>query len=124
VDLLLDTQILVWLQTGDPRLSAAANSAIFDPANSLLVSSVVAWEYSDLMRRGRLPVNVELDPLLIEFAMAVVHFPGDVWQNVRALPDIHRDPVDRMLIAHALAMSAPLVTADEKIQQYPVKFIW
>jgi PIN domain nuclease of toxin-antitoxin system len=41
-----------------------------------------------------------------------------------SLPDIHRDPVDRMLIAHAIAAGLVLVTADRQIDRYPVRTLW
>jgi PIN domain nuclease of toxin-antitoxin system len=124
VDLLIDTQILVWLQTGDRRLTQAARTAIFDRENRLFVSAVRAWEYSDLVRRGRLPVEDELDQFVADSAMNVIDFPSNAWQKVRTLPDIHRDPVDRMLIAHAITLDAILVTSDTKIRRYPVNSIW
>ena len=41
------------------------------------------------------------------------------------LPPIHRDPVDRMLVAHAIALEMPLVTADANIARYPgLEVIW
>ena len=49
--------------------------------------------------------------------------PQRIWQAVGRLPDIHRDPIDRMLIAHALAEGCTLATADANIRKYPVPFI-
>lgn len=124
LDLLLDTQILVWLQTGDARLRQQVQEALFDSRNALCVSAVTAWEFSDLVKRGRLPALGSLDQLIRDYGLSVVDFPARVWPVVMALPDIHRDPIDRMLIAHALVDGYTLVTADATIRQYPVKTLW
>ncbi len=124
MDLLLDTQILVWLQTGDTRLRQPVREALFDSRNDLCVSAVTAWEFSDLVKRGRLPALGTLDMLIRDYGLRVVDFPARVWPLVMAMPDIHRDPIDRMLIAHALVDGFTLVTADAAIRQYPVKTLW
>ena len=43
---------------------------------------------------------------------------------LEALPDLHRDPFDRMLVAQALAEDMPLATGDHAIRAYPVSTIW
>lgn len=124
MDLLIDTQILVWLQTGDRRLSQRALDALFDNHNRILVSSVTAWEYSDLTARGRLAVEAALGELVQDFAMTLVDFPAQAWSIARLLPDIHRDPIDRMLVAHAVIADMTVVSADETIRRYPVRAVW
>jgi PIN domain nuclease of toxin-antitoxin system len=122
--LLLDTQILVWASSGDPRLPASARSAMARPDEALLVSAVVAWEFTDLEQRGRFPVGVNLPDLIESFQMEIVDFPAGAWALAASLPDVHRDPVDRMLVAHAILGGHTLVTADANIRRYPVKTLW
>jgi PIN domain nuclease of toxin-antitoxin system len=43
---------------------------------------------------------------------------------VHALPPIHRDPFDRLSVAQAIAEDLPLLTSDERIQQYPARCVW
>ena len=121
--LLLDTQILVWLVIGDRRLDAAKQAAIFDPDNDLVVSAVVAVEYTELQLRGRFPVNEPLDELEQRFGLQIAAYPADAWRMVEKLPSIHREPVDRMLIAHAMIESMAIVTSDVEIRRYPVDCI-
>lgn len=121
--LLLDTQILVWLVVGDSRLDAAQQAAIFDADNDLVVSAVVAFEYTELQLRGRFPVNEPLEELERRFGLTIAGYPADAWQLIEKLPLIHREPVDRMLIAHAMIDNMPIVTADAKIRRYPVDCI-
>lgn len=121
--LLIDTQILVWLVIGDKRLRPVQQDALFDPGNELLVSAVIAFEYGDLQMRRRLPVDEPLTELQNRFGMSVIDYPADAWRMAIDLPKIHRDPVDRMLIAHALTEGMTLITADANIRRYPVPCI-
>ena len=121
--LLLDTQVLVWMVNGDRRLHAGWIAAIAAPDASLHVSSVVAFEYTDLQMRKRIPVAEPLAELVDRFDLAIEDFPQHCWRLASDLPPIHRDPVDRMLVAHALAEGFTLATADANIRRYPVRFI-
>lgn len=121
--LLLDTQILIWIPLDDRRLSNAAVEALQSPDNSLHVSAVTAFEFADLQRRRRFPINDPIDFLTERIGFALVDFPEQAWRLVESLPDIHRDPVDRMLVAHAILGGFTLVTADTTICRYPVRTI-
>jgi len=123
VRLLLDTQILVWMVNGDRRLRGAWIEAISSEEASLHVSPVVAFEYVDLQQRKRVPVDEPLAELIERFDLSVEDFPADCWRRASSLPPIHRDPVDRMLVAHALAGGFTLATADANIRKYPVPVI-
>ncbi|MEH3037208.1 MAG: type II toxin-antitoxin system VapC family toxin [Sphingomonas adhaesiva] len=122
--LLIDTQTLVWLRTGDPKLSRAAQRAIADEGRALFVSAVTAYEFADLDARGRFGAALDLQSTLDRFFMTVLDFPEACWRIAAELPMFHRDPVDRMLIAHALHAGLTLVTADETIRRYPVPTLW
>jgi PIN domain nuclease of toxin-antitoxin system len=124
VRLLLDTQLLVWVPLNDRRISDAAAEAIRSPDNSLYASAVVAFEFADLQMRKRFPVQESVDFLAELIGVSVLDFPADAWRLVDKLPDIHRDPVDRMLIAHAAVGDFTLITADANLRRYPVKSLW
>jgi PIN domain nuclease of toxin-antitoxin system len=124
VHLLLDTQIFVWLSTNDRRLSKRVLSAIVDEATELYTSSVVAWEFVDLEKRGRFPPLVRFETLLAEIEFKILDFPAEAWRLIDSLPKLHRDPVDRMLIAHAIHADLTLVTSDKIMRDYPVKSLW
>jgi PIN domain nuclease of toxin-antitoxin system len=108
---------------GDRRLRPDVRRAITDPETSLHVSAVIAYEYADLQARRRLPVTETLDELAERFDLTFEALPAGCWRIASGLPPIHRDPVDRMLIAHALAEGWALATADANIRRYPVDCI-
>jgi PIN domain nuclease of toxin-antitoxin system len=122
--LLLDTHILVWLANGDARLNTTALDAILDPDNALYLSAVNAWEYADLEQRGRFAGAGPLLPLIETLDVQTLDLPALVWTAAAELPHIHRDPIDRMMIAHARILEITLVTADKNVRQYPIKTLW
>ena len=122
--ILIDTQAFVWVATRSPRLSGAATAAITDGATPLCISAVTAYEFADLNRRGRFGADLPLDSLVARLDAEILEYPASAWRIVDALPDLHRDPVDRMLIAHALHLDATLITADVTMHRYPVRCLW
>jgi PIN domain nuclease of toxin-antitoxin system len=124
MDLILDTHALLWIVTGDRRLSPKVLARLADPDTSCFISAVTAWEYSDLHRRGRLPGSIPLPLAEERFGFSILDLPAEVWLQADTLPDIHRDPVDRMLVAHAIAANLVLVTGERKIHGYPVQILW
>lgn len=122
--LLLDTQILVWVGSSDPRLPQRVRQTLIDPASRLFVSAVTAWEFADLEIRRRLPDGISLESILDLLDASVIDFPAAAWEMALTLPRLHRDPLDRMTIAHALSADLTLVTGDAVMREYPVSCLW
>ena len=123
VTVLLDTHVLAWLIAQPDRIRAAVREEIA-MATVLAVSAATAFEFDDLARRGRLPGVATFALVESHLEAVVLPLPADLWRVAAALPDIHRDPVDRMLIAHAIHADLTLVTADETMRRYPVRSLW
>lgn len=115
---------MVWLGVGSRRLSRPAREAIEAPENRLHVSAITAWEYADLETRGRFADSAPLAGLREVLDFEIMDFTGDLWALASTLPAIHGDPVDRMLVAHAIALDMTLITADGNIRRYPVRTLW
>jgi PIN domain nuclease of toxin-antitoxin system len=113
--LLLDTHVALWALTDDPRLSQRARALIEEPANDIVVSAASVWEIAikHALGRGDMPISgdqaldwfrqagYQLLPIAPEHAAAVEH-----------LPDHHRDPFDRLLVAQATTEPLRLLTHD------------
>ncbi len=95
-----------------------------EPENLLYLSAVNAWEYADLEQRGRFEGSGPLEPLLETVDIKTLDLPASIWTVTAALPNIHRDPIDRMMIAHAISLDIILVSADKNVRKYPVKTLW
>ena len=124
MDLIFDTHALVWFGAGSPRFSRRVRHETEAPDCRIYVSAVTAWEYSDLLNRGRLPGATELDVLQLGLGFEILDWTAELWRYAKRLPDLHRDPVDRMLVAHAIEADLTIATADRTIPCYPVRTLW
>jgi PIN domain nuclease of toxin-antitoxin system len=123
---LLDTQVFLWLQTLPHRLESHLEF-LHDLDNELLVSVVVPWEISIKHRHGRLELSDPPGLYVPERMRAIRAVSVPIEQShalaVASLPDIHRDPFDRMLVAQARSLGVPVMTSDARISAYPVETI-
>jgi PIN domain nuclease of toxin-antitoxin system len=124
MQILLDTNVLIWLYNDDRRLSKAVVQRLRRGDDEAFISVVSGWEYGQkrLKWPGQLAVSFDVliasvphEPLALEF---------DVHRFSESLPLIHRDPFDRMLIAQAIYHDLTLIASDEKMRRYPVKTLW
>lgn len=130
--IVLDTHALVWWVTGDPALSKKAKTAIEreQAGGDIVVSSISAWEIAMLVKRNRLVLSMDVSGWLSAVTqIEAVHFvPVDVEVATKSIElpgEFHQDPADRMIVATARKLAAPLVTKDDRIRAYAhVKTIW
>jgi PIN domain nuclease of toxin-antitoxin system len=121
LNLLLDTHLLLWAAGTPQRLSPAARNLIADPAHQLWFSAASLWEITikaQLARDDFLADPVLLRRGLLENGYQEFHITGQHVLAVARLPDIHRDPFDRVLIAQAETEGALLLTADDRVASY------
>jgi PIN domain nuclease of toxin-antitoxin system len=124
VKLLLDTHAVLWALAGSRQLSRSARAAIADPANDVFVSAVSAWEIVIKKALGRLSAPDDLAGAVAEAGFRERAISIVDAARLESLPEHHRDPFDRMLIAQALVDGVPIVTRDPQIARYPVKVLW
>jgi PIN domain nuclease of toxin-antitoxin system len=119
--LLLDTHVALWALTDDPRLSRRARALIEDPANDVLVSAASVWEIAIKHALGRGDMPISGDQALDWFRQAgyaLLPIAPDHAAAVEHLPDHHRDPFDRLLVAQAIAEPLRLLTRDPLVLRY------
>ncbi len=119
--LLLDTHVALWALTNDPRLSRRARALIEDPANDVLVSAASVWEIAIKHALGRGDMPISGDQALDWFRQAgyaLLPIAPDHAAAVEHLPDHHRDPFDRLLVAQAIAEPLRLLTRDPLVLRY------
>lgn len=131
--IVLDTHTLLWWASGDkPRLSATALRAIEAEMSGgqLVVSSISAWELAMLVAKGRVALSMDVGAWLcvvgqIE-AVRFAQVDNEIAVKSTELPgEFHQDPADRIIVATARTLAAPLVTADDEIRAYPhVRTLW
>ena len=126
--LLLDTCSFLWTVTGASEIPEEVRDQICDPANEVLLSSVSSWEIALKHRLGRLALPDVPERYLPEVRRrhGIESLPLDEESTLylRRLPDLHRDPFDRMLICQAVVHGLSIVTPDRLIREYLVRTVW
>ena len=126
--ILLDTCTFLWIVSGASALSAESRKIFQDTGNEIFLSVVSAWEISVKHALGRLSTlgppesfvptqreHHDIDSLPLD-EESVLH--------VARLPQLHKDPFDRMLVCQAIVHGLTIMTPDELILQYPIRCIW
>jgi PIN domain nuclease of toxin-antitoxin system len=128
VRLLLDTCTFLWIVGADAALSDRAREAFVDPESEVFLSAASAWEIAVKHRLGKLPLPAPPERFVPaqRAAHGIEPLPVDeeAALHVAKLPDLHRDPFDRMLVAQAIVGGLVVVTPDDPIRQYPVRTLW
>jgi PIN domain nuclease of toxin-antitoxin system len=130
--IVLDTHAWVWFLSNPELLSKKAKRYV-DAAvkeKAVMISSISALEVALLVARKRLILTLELGDWIAKAEMLPFFkfIPVDnsvAIKSVNLLQPLHSDPADRIIIATAISLGAPIVTKDEKILNYPhVQTIW
>jgi PIN domain nuclease of toxin-antitoxin system len=125
---LLDTHTFLWWNMDDPQLSPGARAFIGDGHNELYFSAACAWEIAIKAARGKLALPERPEKYVA--ACLALHriqaLPVQLSHALRVydLPELHRDPFDRLLVVQSQMERLPILTADENIRRYAVETIW
>lgn len=125
-DLLLDTHIVLWLDSGDKRLRSATLDLIeacWRRGGTVLVSTITSWEIALLVSLGRINLDLPADAWVERFAdhpgIEVIPLTHRAASRAYRLDGLeNRDPGDRLLIATAIERESPLVTYDARIVRF------
>ncbi len=121
--MILDTCALLWLASGSRKLSRSVLKQI-DQAPAIYVSAISGFEIAMKVGRGKLKLPLPPKEWFVKVAdhHALFILPLDLTACLRAaqLPAIHDDPCDRFIIATAMLNHLPVVTTDERFEQYGI----
>jgi PIN domain nuclease of toxin-antitoxin system len=126
--LLLDTVTFLRASLGESELSTRARDLLLDENNERYLSTVSSWEIAIKYTLGSLPLPEPPDSFIPRHREALAAQPLQLDEesalHLVKLPQLHRDPFDRMLICQAIIGGMVLVTPDELVSQYPVRSAW
>jgi PIN domain nuclease of toxin-antitoxin system len=118
VRLLLDTQILLWSMSGDPKLNASARSLIANAAQTF-VSSATIWEIAIKWKLGKIEFSPEIVAETLDAAgLEELHVTNRHAVATASLPLHHRDPFDRLLVAQAMVEGMRFLTSNPQLAAY------
>ena len=126
--MLLDTCTFVWLVADAKRLGRTARKTLNDAKRELFLSDASVWEIALKWQAGKLtlpePPRRWVEAQARQWALRGVPISRAHLYRVTELPDHHRDPFDRILVAQAIEHHLTIVTPDPCIRQYPVAVLW
>ena len=125
---LLDSHAFLWWIVDDPRLSPGAREVIAEGDNEVFFSAASAWELAIKSRLGRLRMPADFERFVTDqvdlngFSVLPVQLSHAL--RVHALPEHHKDPFDRMLVAQAQVEDMLLVSRDRRLADYRLRLVW
>ena len=125
--LLLNTHIFLWFIAGDSHLPTLFRDAIREPNNETFLSAASLWEIIIKYNLGKLPLPQS--PEIFVPQQRRVHqikslpISESSLKHLVSLPDLHRDPFDRLLVSQALNDNLTIVTIDPVVKNYSVSFL-
>jgi PIN domain nuclease of toxin-antitoxin system len=116
----VDTHVWIWASAGEKQ---AAGMAAFKGA--MIVSAISVWEVAMLESKGRLRLKPDPETWIYDNLEAPVELepisPAISIQSCQ-LPDFHGDPADRIIVATAMELGLPLITADIEISDWNKRY--
>jgi PIN domain nuclease of toxin-antitoxin system len=129
VKVLLDTHTFLWWVNDDQQLSSRAHRIIENGSNEVYFSAASGWEIAIKVRLGRLRIAggdpeafVTQQVGVNNFKILPIHL--SLALKTYSLPEHHRDPFDRLLVAQSTVETLPLLSADRRLAEYRVRVIW
>lgn len=128
MNFLLDSHTFLWWIVDNGRLSPKVFEIISDGSNELFLSAASGWELAIKARLGKLTLPDDPIPFISQQIKAnnFQELPISIAHALQTytLPNYHRDPFDRILIAQSQLEQLPILTIDRQINRYAVKTIW
>ncbi|MET0625654.1 MAG: type II toxin-antitoxin system VapC family toxin [Pyrinomonadaceae bacterium] len=126
--ILVDTQCFLWSFLDPSRLSDTAKRVLSDGEDELFFSAASSWEIAIKAGIGKLrlpePPEDYVPPRIVRAGMTALDVTHAHALRVHALPPVHRDPFDRLLVAQSVAEGLTILTADPQIGRYSIPTLW
>ena len=125
---LLDTCTFLWILEDAPDLSKEAREIFLNEENEIHLSVVSIWEIAIKHGLGRLTFPESLAKYIPKqrsaHGIAELELNEESALHVSRLPNLHRDPFDRMLISQAIIHQMTILTPDPLVTTYPARVLW
>lgn len=125
MDILLDTNIFLWIISDDTRLTQEVIDVYLDPKNRFLLSLASVWEMFIKVSNGKLsmpsPPESFLQDQILENGITLLPIRYSHTAHFIKLADHHKDPFDRLIICQALVEKLPVLSSDKIFTKYGVE---
>ena len=124
---LIDTHILIWYLTGNPKLVPENLKIIEDVNHKIFVSIVSIWEISIKVSIQKLQLPVPLEDFINfthQLNIHILPISEDAMLHLSSLPLHHKDPFNKMILSEGICHQIPLMSADKVFDLYDIERIW
>jgi PIN domain nuclease of toxin-antitoxin system len=119
--LILDTHALYWWVNRTPDKLGNHQIDAIETAESMAVSAMTCWEMAWLVKNGRIALKLPISDWLNQIeedGIAIVPVTRSIAERAVSLPEHHKDPVDRIIIATTIEYQAQLLGVDGRFPEY------
>ena len=124
---LIDTHVMIWILSDSKKISEKARTTL-DSGEKVYISIASLWEIAIKQGIGKLDLSYSIEDIVSKcdaYGISILDIKAKHLDNMKSLPDIHKDPFDRLIVSQALVEGLDLISKDENIVKYPnVKVIW
>lgn len=124
MEFLLDTCTLIWSLEDNSCLLPETREQISDSSNQVFVSAVSVWEIEIKRKKGQLKTPDNLIQAIIDIQFSFLSITEHHAVKAASLPDYHKDPFDRLLIAQAMLEKMVVITSDTQFIKYGVAILF
>jgi len=127
VKAIIDSHALIWAVDEPERLASQAREVIGDSTNEILFSSGSIWELAIKVGLSKLILSLPFDTWMRQAVtdLRLTILPITICADVQSkLDNHHRDPFDRLLVAHARVWGVPIISSDPIFDRYGIQRIW
>lgn len=115
---LLDTHVLIWFIEDSKRLSFEFREIISETDNEIYVSVASVWEIVIKQTSKKIELKTSIEDIIKKYKFPVLDIKMGHLLEIAKLPNIHKDPFDRILVAQTKVEELILLTADKKVKKY------
>lgn len=117
---LLDTHTFIWAMENSKRLPNDIKSEIASPKNKIFVSVATIWEIVIKRNLKKIKLSFDLEASITKASLDVLPIEISHVLKVQRLPNHHKDPFDRVLVAQSQVENLTLISHDQKIWKYDI----
>jgi len=121
--ILIDTHIFLWMLSCPEKLDDTRRYELESPSNEIFLSSMSIAELMIKSGLGKLELNFDPLEMAQKMRIDIMDFSGPHAMMLGSLPQFHKDPFDRMIIAQAMVAGMPVMSDDIKFSKYDCKVI-
>lgn len=124
---ILDTQIIIWLEESPEKIPDDVKEIILRES-LVYISAVSVWEMAIKIKTGKLDVKMPLQTFISnvqkDYGFDLLNISLAHIYQIEQLPLYHKDPFDRLLIAQSMVEKIAISTSDEIFNEYGINIIW